>query len=301
MNVEMTDTPGFLDLPVELAQENTAHFHVVPAPYEENVSYGGGTWRAPKAILRASAHVEWFDGTGSPAQAGIFTQHTVARPRVPPAQAVSAVAGRVRRVLQRGSVPVVLGGEHTVSLGGVTACLEQHPGLGVVQFDAHADLRNEYNGTSYSHACTARRILDMGVPLFQVGTRSMSEEEHLFRRGNNIPSLDADAVCRGNLPCPILPTTFPRDVYVTVDVDVLDPSIIPATGTPEPGGLNWYQTVDLFREIVSGRNVVGFDVVELAPMSDFHAADFTVAKLTYTMMGIVWRNANGNSPSRSDQ
>jgi len=291
----MSTPCNFLDLPAELSRQDAAYFHVIPAPYEATVSYGGGTVQGPEAILRASAQVEWFDGTSVPATAGIFTRDALELQELAAAEAVATVAAGVRCALRQQACPVVLGGEHTVSLGAVKACAEQYPGLGVVQFDAHTDLRTEYDDTPYNHACTARRIIDMGLPLFQIGTRSMSEEEHLFRRQTNILSLDAYAVCCGEVPGTVLPQAFSRDIYVTVDVDVLDPSVVPATGTPEPGGLNWYQTLDLFGKVVSGRNLVGFDIVELAPIPGFHTADFTVAKLTYMLMGIAWRNRNGGN------
>ena len=187
-------------------------------------------------------------------------------------------------------IPVILGGEHTITAGALGGFgLFKRP-VGVVQFDAHADLRDTYEGSPYNHACSMRRVLDYGFDLFQIGVRSLSLDEAVFRRDHQIGHLDAMDIAGNGVPSSILPDDFPMNIYISIDVDCLDPSLMPATGTPEPGGLTWFQMAEALETIISGRNVVGFDVVELAPIPGFHSAEFTVARLIYNTMGVISRN-----------
>ena len=288
----MTAFPDFLGPDAPSAGPDKARFHVIPVPLEASVSYGGGTARGPSAILTASRQVETFDGTDIPAEVGIHTQAPVVCDGRPVEEALGELADRVGRVVAEGGTPVVLGGEHTVTVGAVRA-LAQRFGkeFGVVQFDAHADLRDVYEGNPLSHACVMRRVHELGVPLFQVGVRSLCLAEAEFRKSRGIECLDASAVARGGAPDGVLPPGFPDKVYVSFDVDAFDPSVLPATGTPEPGGLSWYDAVGLLSDVMSGREVLGVDVVELAPVARWPASDFTAAKLVYTMMGIINRRA----------
>jgi agmatinase len=261
-------------------------------PYEATVSYGHGTARGPAAILRASAAIELFDGASTPADAGIHTLPPVSfRGCRGPAAALGRVEQAIGAILEAGHTPVMLGGEHTITAGALRAVRRlAGPRVGVVQFDAHADLRDTYQGTSYSHACALRRAgVDLDLPLCQIGVRSLCLEDVAVRRRHGVHCLDmADLATRG-LPRRVLPTAFPRDIYLTFDIDALDPSIIPATGTPEPGGLTWYQTMTALERVIRGRRVLGFDVVELAPIPGWHAADFTAAKLVYAIIGMIVR------------
>lgn len=270
-------------------------FHVIPAAYEKSVSYGKGTSLGPAAILEASQQLEAFDGISVPGEAGIFTQAPL------PCDGETEVALReisaaVARTLQLGKIPVLMGGEHTVSLGAFHALLEQKDRVGIVQFDAHGDLRDTYQDSPFSHACVMRRALDLEFPIFQIGVRSLSPEEAACRKTHGIPHLDAQEIYRAGLPDPLLPGNFPDTVYITIDVDGLDPSVIPATGTPEPGGIGWYQMLDALERICRGRRVLGFDVVELAPIPGFIAADYAAARLIYNTMGIVLRNRRQHAP-----
>lgn len=262
-------------------------FHVIPVPFERSVSYGQGTARGPAAILKASYQLEAFDGRRCPCDQGIWTSAPVAC-----GGEVTAVLARIEAAvgtaLDLGAIPVVLGGEHTVTFGAVRAVAAARRSIGVIQFDAHADLRETYEGTPYSHACVMRRVFELGVPLLQLGVRALSAAEAGFRKSAGIPHFDAEALAQVRPPpARLLPRAFPRDVYVTFDVDALDPGIMPATGTPEPGGLQWWQTMDLLRRVTEGRRVVGFDVVELAPVRGMHGPDFTAARLAYNLMGIA--------------
>ncbi|MDX9980260.1 MAG: agmatinase [Lentisphaeria bacterium] len=271
------------------ADPRRAAFHVIPVPYEHTVSYGHGTAAGPAAILRASQELEAFDGTGCPGQAGLHTTAPVAVDGSP-----ETVMDRIRAAaaaaFQAGAVPLVLGGEHTVTFGAVRAAAEHFGGnLGVVQIDAHADLRESYQGTVWSHASVMRRILELGLPIAQFAVRSLSEPEAQLRRELSIHHIDAEQLAREGIPDQPLPADFPGQLYITVDVDGFDASLMPATGTPEPGGLLWWPMIQLLRRVAAGRRIVGLDIVELAPVPGLHHAEFTAAKLAYTLMSLATR------------
>jgi len=272
------------DLPPRPPEE--AAFHVIPVPWEATVSYGGGARLGPAAILRASLQLEAYLDGGIPGEGGIYTAPPVdCRGQAP--QVLQRIEQAVERSLALGKVPILLGGEHTVSVGGFRAVAARSRPVGVVQFDAHADLRDTYHNNKYSHACVMRRALDLGLPIFQIGVRSLSKEEADLRAARRLPFLDADALDAGGYPDPLLPEDFPEEIYITFDIDGLDPSVVPATGTPEPGGLDWRQAVEGLERALRGRRVVAADVVELAPQPGHHASDFTAAKLVYKLMGLV--------------
>jgi agmatinase len=261
----------------------TAFFHVIPVPYEESVSYGTGTAEGPRAILEASAQLELFDGRLIPANYGIHT----AAPIDSPSEILSRIEEAVERCLSLGKLPVVLGGEHTVTTGVIPAMARHHDRFGVIQFDAHADLRDSYQGSPFSHACVMRRITEKNIPILQIGTRSYCLEEHEFRRERAIPCYDAEEIWRRGIDAVALPADFPDKVYITFDVDGLDAAVMPATGTPVPGGLSWYQAMWLIERIMEKRICIGFDVVEFAPLTGMHGAAFTAAQLVYNIMGYL--------------
>jgi agmatinase len=269
-------------------------FHIIPAPYEKSVSYGTGTATGPAAILKASQQLELFDGISIPAEYGISTLPPLSCSGSPE-NVMAEISAAVDDVLHRRAIPMVLGGEHTVTMGALQAVRQRYQQCGVVQFDAHADLRDTYEGSRYSHACVMRRALDMEFPLYQVGVRSLSHEEELLRQAKNIGSLDGAAIGCGAMPDPILPPYFPQNIYLTIDVDVFDPGVMPATGTPEPGGLSWYQMMHVLSSVIQGRRVIGCDVVELAPIGGLHASDYTVARLIYNLFGMIGRNSQCES------
>lgn len=276
----------FLASEIEPRLADECFFHVIPVPYEDSVSYGAGTARGPDAILRASEQLELFDGTGCPGEKGIFTW-----PPVDCSGTAEDVMARVElgvaMTLEYGGTPVVLGGEHSLSYGALKALKEKHGTFGIVQFDAHADLRDVYEGSKWSHAAVMRRaVADLGLPLVQLGNRSYCREEKEARRAYNVTAWDASYLCRRGIPSDLMPAGFPGKVYISFDVDGLDPSIIPETGTPVPGGLGWYLALDLAARAVKGRKFLGFDVVELAPRPDRHASDFAAASLVYALMGL---------------
>lgn len=280
--------PHFLASELPQPAPRKALFHLIPAPFERSVSYGTGTANGPAAILESSSQLELFDGTSIPAEHGIYTAPAIACKGVVE-DVLKAISDGVSNALKMNKIPVILGGEHTVSVGAFAAVRKFFKDVGIVQFDAHADLRDTYEGTPFSHACVMHRALDMGFPIFQIGVRSFSHDEHLLRAERNIHYLDAATIHRSGIPDPVLPPDFPKNVYVTFDVDGLDPSIMPATGTPEPGGLTWTQTFSALESIIASRTIIGLDAVELAPIPDLHAPDFTVARLIYNIMGLISR------------
>lgn len=271
----------FLESEIPGRSEGECMFHVIPAPYEKTVSYGGGTAQGPEAILKASYQLEAYDGSSCPCERGIFTHDSV--------QSLEAIEAAVLKVCSPGNIPVVLGGEHTVTYGALKALKEAGGEFGVIQFDAHADLRDTYEGDKFSHACVMRRALEMELPLFQIGVRALSIPEVELREQRGIPHLDGYDIGRNGIPEKLLPENFPEKVYVTFDVDALDPSIMPSTGTPEPGGLNWFETFQCLKKIVEQKTVIGCDFVELAPIEHLHAPDFLVARMIYNFMGLISR------------
>lgn len=287
----MIAPPDFLASECDRRTAADSVFHLIPVPMEQTVSYGGGTAGGPAAILHASQQLEDWDGHSRPLELGIHT-----RPFVdcggPPEAVLARIKAATAEVLVAGKIPVVLGGEHTVTVGALQAVAAscQEP-VGLIQVDAHGDLRDHFEGTPYSHACMARRAVDdLGMPLFQFGVRALSHGEMLFRQSHPaIWHLDGAAIFGQGIPDQPLPPEFPRTVYLTFDVDGLDPAVIRATGTPVPGGPSWHQALLFLERALKGRRVIGFDVVELAPAPEDHGSSFAAALLVYTIMGLVQR------------
>lgn len=285
----MTSIAQFHGDDVRLAGPKNALFHVIPAPYEKTVSYGPGTANGPQAILDASCQLELFDGKSIPANHGIHT-YPAADCNGTDLHALERISSKVNIPLSLNKIPVVLGGEHTVTLGSINAMVQKYDTFGVIQFDAHADLRDTYQGTRYSHACVMKRIHDKKIPLFQLGTRSYSYEEHLLRCKDNIPFLDAEYIHLHGIDTFSLPDNFPKKVFVTFDIDALDSSLMPATGTPVPGGFSWFQAMWLLEKIMQTHICIGFDVVEFAPIPHHRAASYAAAQLVYNLMGFISRS-----------
>jgi agmatinase len=272
----------------EYATLETAAFVVVPVPYDLTTTYQGGARKGPAAIIEASCNMELYDEEldWEIYKSGIHT--------LPPLEAVAAgpegmlerVEKAVSGVLELGKIPVMLGGEHSITLGAVRAARKCFPKLSVLHLDAHADMRESYQGTPYSHACIGRRMREL-CPVVQAGIRSMSVEEAAFIRKKNVPVFSAATIRKDRNWIGKILRHLSRDVFISVDLDALDPSVMPATGTPEPGGLTWHDALDVIREVCSKRRVVGFDIVELAPIPGMVAPDFLAARLAYRMMGYV--------------
>lgn len=281
--------PIFLGSEIEQPQPEQALFHVLPVPFEKTVSYGGGTALGPEAILQASWQLEVWDGESRPADRGIFT-HPPVDCSTSAAQIIETIADTVAGIVRLGKIPVAIGGEHTVTYGVIKGLLAAGSrNFGVVQIDAHADLRDAYQGDPLSHASVMKRIVDCDIPLYQLGIRAFCEEERDTRLEYGVHHCDAKELAANNLREITLPDNFPENVFFTVDIDGLDPSIFPSTGTPVPGGLGWYQTLSLFESVARQRRIIGFDLMEFAPIEGFHAYDYAAAELLYRLMGIVDR------------
>lgn len=282
--------PRFLEEEAEVGVASP-RFAVLSAPLARTVSWGGGTERGPAAILAASPALEVFDDEllQETVQAGIVTRPPLALDDCQLAEACERIRAAVACELAAGLFPVLLGGEHTVSGPAVAAMREQYPDLHVVQVDAHLDLRDSYGGTPLSHASVMRRVADLGVAFSQVGIRSFSAEEWQLVQQRGWQPFTMARIHRQEDWLPQLLNEIKGPVYLTIDVDGLDPSIMPATGTPEPDGLSWRQLTELIRALaVHQAGLVGLDVVELAPRPDLAFADFTAAKLIYRTLGYIW-------------
>ncbi|MGH2570613.1 MAG: agmatinase, partial [bacterium] len=259
---------------------------LLPAPFEGTASYGKGQAGAPRAIIEASRQVETHDD-----EEGVDLEDlsfAVGKEITPEGPDARAYAERVHRavadVVGRGQLPFVLGGEHSVTVGAVRAVRERHPGAHVLSIDAHADLRDRFEGSDHSHACVGRRILE-GGPFTVVGVRNLSAEEASFAKtARGLKLVPARDVASGRTGPADIVRGLGDPVYVTLDVDGLDPSIVTATGTPEPGGLGWWDVLDLLRAVFAARNVVGMDLVELAPVPGSRVSDFAAARLVAKML-----------------
>jgi agmatinase len=281
---------SFLD-PIRADAHNpgAARAVVIPFGLEASVSYGGGTAAGPAAILEASHQLELYDeelGCEPYAAWGVAALPEPAIERGIEA-ALDQLAGLVDGVLGEGKFPLVLGGEHSLTPGAIRPIAARHPGLVVLQLDAHADLRDGYQGERYSHAAAMRRVLDLaGVTLVSVGIRAISSEEAAFYDANRdrITIHWAKDQARWDIEAIVAPLRG-RPVYVTFDIDALDSAVMPATGTPTPGGLGYWQALGILRRACAeAGGVVGADLVEFAPIAGLHACDYTAAALAYKML-----------------
>ncbi len=296
-NVDLSDPrPVFLGEGADVPYE-PSRVVVVSMPLEATVSYGGGTGRGPEGILAASAQVELYDEQlgFEPYRAGIWTDPDPVDTGGPIEAALERLRERVGRHLDAGKFVVTLGGEHSLTPAAVSAAAARHPGLVLVQLDAHADLRESYEGSPHSHACAVARSLEHVTEVRAVGIRSYSvEEAERIRRG--IPGyriLHGWEMQQPGWAGKVLQGLAGRPVYLTVDVDYFDPALIPATGTPEPGGPAWWETLSFLSELFRQTRVVACDVVELAPAAGSSHADFTAARLTHKLIGFHARGLGG--------
>ena len=283
-------TGEFLDLPAELADPAQARYVVIPVPYDGTSTWRKGADRGPAALLEASGAVEWYDIETQleACQAGILTAPALEVAQLSPEAMSELVQQRVAEELAARRIPVVLGGEHSVSIGAIRAAAEAAEGrLGVLQFDAHADTRESYHGSPCNHACIMARAREV-ADIVQVGIRAIAAEERagldperVFWAHEVMQAPDRSWMDRAV-------ALLPQEVYITVDLDGFDPAVVPATGTPEPGGLDWYTVNELCRRVLaSGRTLVGFDVNELLPLEGHHASNFLAAKLVYRIMSMA--------------
>jgi len=293
--------PNFLLLDEEDTAYRTSRAVVLPVPFERTTSYGKGTAKGPGAILAASHQVEWYDEElrCEPCRQGIYTAPFLNPQSERQAPALAEIEIAARPYLEAGKFLVTLGGEHSLTLGPLRAAVAARGGnakdgktqdgkvqdLGVIQFDAHADLRDEYEGSRHSHACVMRRIVEEGFPTLAVGIRSLSAPEADLIRERQLPTVWGYELEEAEKRWDELLEALPHNIYLTFDLDYFDPTLLPATGTPEPGGGQWWPTLRLLRRLFQRKNVIAMDVVELAPREGETVSDFVAARLVYKCIG----------------
>lgn len=283
---------NFGGLTEEFSKEDKSAVIVLPVPYDGTSTWVKGADKGPEAILEASANMELYD-IETDSEVYLHGIHTA--PPVTENESPEAVTGevfkRVGEILKKGRFPVILGGEHSVSIGSIQACAKHFPDLTILQLDAHTDLRDEYEGSKNNHACVMARAREV-AHIVQAGIRSMDSGE--------IPSLDRQRVFFAHMMqdddswMDRAIDKLTGNVYITLDLDVLDPSIMPSTGTPEPGGMGWYQVIMFLEKVIARKTLVGFDVVELCPLPSNKAPDFLAAKIIYRILSMVYYKKTNN-------
>ena len=277
----------FLDTDQPETTSSDSRVIVMPVPYDSTTSYKTGARYGPSAIIQASRHLEDYDLELNTdiSSVGIYTTPEISPDLSSPKALIEQVRRAVVSSLSKEQMLVLLGGEHSISIGAVQAMNEMHSDLSVLYLDAHSDLRNDYMGTQWGHASTARRIYDI-CPMVQVGVRSLSEKEYKFIEEVNLPVY----FWHNNIPditqlAKKILHKLSKNVYISIDLDVLDVSLMSAVGTPEPGGITWIEILYLLKTIAGERQIVGFDLTELSPMEGPESCAFTAAKLAYKLIG----------------
>jgi agmatinase len=275
------------DIPTPYSDLDKSKVVIIPVPFDGTSTWGKGADKGPEAILDASANMELYDiETGTePYTAGIFTDKPLKYKT--PEEGAEVTEKKVEVYIKQGKVVCLLGGEHSVSAGAISAYAKTTKNLTVLQLDAHTDMRSEYHGSKYNHACVMARAAEL-CPVVQVGIRSMDKGE--LENIDLKRVLFAEKIRNQKDWINNVVGMLTENVYLTVDLDVFDPSILPSTGTPEPGGLGWYEVLDLIKEVIKKKNLVGFDVVELAPNPKERASDFIAAKLIYKIIAYKYFN-----------
>ena len=281
---------NFLDLEPQFSSYQSSRFVVLPLPYEGTVTYGTGTAGGPDAIIQASTQVELFDEEllGEFFQAGVFTANPVDCQSFSPEQNQERIYSAAAKLMADDKFVLALGGEHSVSVALVKAAAQRWPNLSVLHLDAHADLRDTYQQSKFSHACVVRRLRDMSLPTVSVGIRSYSlQESNLLEKSTitarQIAQTRSDSSAQTQWIDQVL-TSLSDTVYVTVDIDVFDPSQAPGTGTPEPGGLDWYEVTALLRRVAQTKQIVSADIVEVIPKIAGQVTEFLAARLAYKII-----------------
>ncbi|MHC4604654.1 MAG: agmatinase [Planctomycetota bacterium] len=269
-------------LPEEYSNPDNAKIVIIPVTYDGTSTWGKGADKGPEAIIESSANMELYDieTDFEVYKKGIFTDQLVGD-LSSPEDVVELLTGKVQYYIEEGKFVVVIGGEHSVSIGSIKAHARNYEDLTVLQLDAHSDLRDEYNGSKYNHACTMARVKEL-CPIVQVGIRSMgsSEKESI----DISKTFFAKDIYSNMVRIEKVISELSEKVYITIDLDVFDPSTMPSTGTPEPGGLLWYDVLGLLKPVFKEKDVVGFDVAELCPDVRNKAPDFLAAKLIYKLL-----------------
>ncbi len=282
---------GGFDLKVEYAGFKKSKVVILPCPYEATVTYGKGCSKGPDAILEASNKMELFDDElkKETYKIGIYTKTPLPLVKLSARDMIKNLEIQVSEVLKSKKMPVAIGGEHLISVGTVRAASQIYKDLSVLHLDAHHDLRNDYEGSIYNHACVARRFLEF-CPVTQVGVRSLSkvEEDFLGTNPPNLKIIDAYHMRKKRPWKDRVVKSLKDNVYISLDLDIFDPSLMPSVGTPEPGGMGWYELLDLLKTVARNKKIIGFDIVELMPIKGVVAPDFLAAKLIYRLLGYIF-------------
>lgn len=278
----------FANIPERYSSYERSRVVILPIPYEHSTTYLKGTVRGPEAILRASHEIELFDEQLKQETflVGIHTLPFMAANAHSEAF-LNQVEAEVASHLGSNKVVVVLGGEHTVTLGALKATKKFFPDVGVLQMDAHADLRDSYHNDPYNHACVMKRVLKH-APVYQIGIRSLSRDEHILIERGEVRALFAHEISAETL-APFL-AELPDDIYLTIDMDAFDPAVVPGVGNPDPGGLDWKLANQILGEISARSRIRGFDIVELRPIAGEARSEVTAARLLYRLVGYMARD-----------
>jgi agmatinase len=281
--LKISTPDNFGGLPLKYSNYKNSAIVILPVPFDKTSTWVKGSSKGPQAIINASKNLELYDiETGSEIYTkGIHTAGIISGPT--PETMANNVYKKTGKLLAHNKFTVVLGGEHTVSLGSIKAHAEHFDNLSILHLDAHSDMRDSYEGTKYSHACVMARAKEVTDTIVSVGIRSMDSSELENINNNNI--FYASDIRKSKTWINNATKRLSDNVYITIDLDVFDPSIMPSTGTPEPGGLGWYEVIDLLYNIAKKKNIVGFDVVELCPSKNV-APDFLAAKLIYKLLSL---------------
>ncbi|MBW4664210.1 MAG: agmatinase [Chroococcus sp. CMT-3BRIN-NPC107] len=275
---------------------------ILPIPYEATTTYRRGCEHGPDAILEASQQVEYYDEeldkeTGL--EVGIYTAEAIAdtrnTPKITAEEMLQVTQETVFKLIKDNKFAIALGGEHSITTGVIAAYCQAYPSevFTVVQIDAHGDLRHEYEGSIHNHACVMRRIVDMGLPTVQIGIRAICKEEADLIKEKNLTVFRARDVAKNpNWIEDAIAAIPTKKVFLTIDLDGIDPSLIPGVGTPEPGGLTWYDLTVFLAQVFANHQVIGCDVMELAPIVDSVVSQFTAAKLVYKLIGYQFLTAS---------
>lgn len=302
---------NFLGLPAKHSDYARAKFAVLPIPYDSTTSFQTGTREGPAAIIRASQQVEMFDEEleGEFYKAGIATLDSILPGMAGPAVMHNDIFKIAKKIVRDGKILIGIGGEHSITTGLLEAAITKHKKLSVLQIDAHLDLRNSWEGTAHSHACAMRRSLELCGSLVSVGIRNVSLEEHRFLKTGHSdlgplfplkgkpktkpgakPNVEVITARQAHMDDDWMDRAIAAlgdNVYVTIDIDGFDPAYAPGTGTPEPGGLDWYQVTGLLRLVAAEKNIVGMDVVEVMPIPSQAVTEFLAARLIYKLISYM--------------
>jgi agmatinase len=293
MPIELRTLPlrkNFLAIEKKYSSLRNSKIVLLSCPFEKTTSYGKGTAKGPKAILEASHYVEFFDEETEKEvcfEQGIAALEPLNFRKLSGKRALDHIFWNVLMLIKSGKFVVTLGGEHSISTAPIKAHFESFENLSILHFDAHSDLRDEYEGSKYSHASFAARVSEFTTRITQVGIRAQCKEEFDFIKEKGIRTYYAHIIRERGFDGALIDeiiSTLDKNVYITFDVDYFDPSIMPSTGTPEPNGFYWHETMQLLKKLCKERNLVGFDVVELAPRKGFNFPDFLTAKLIYKIL-----------------